>query len=168
MLDLLYCRQIKIQDKEGWMEVERLYRCMKIYNIIYMNWLKFLIAPAMFSACVTIVVTLYITCRPTAMPLIIYVAFPLSALTVLLVVFRICYDAVVAKRAGDGVLGNLQSRTAGYFSRLEQAEKREMTRRVRALQPVYIGIGQFSEITLEVSMSIWDEILNQLLFLLTL
>ena len=164
----LYCRQIKIHEKEGWMEVERMYRCMKIYNIIYMKWLKFVIAPAVFSACVTIAVTLYITCRPTAMPLIIYFAFPLSAATVLFVIFRICYDAVVTKRAGDGVLGNLQSRTAGYFSRLTQVEKREMRRRAKALHPVYIGIGEFSEITLEVSMSMWDEILNQLLFLLSL
>ena len=141
---------------------------MKIYNIIYMNWLKFVIAPAVFSACVTIVITLYVTCRPAAMPLILYFGFPLSAMVLLFIVFRICYDAVVAKRAGDGVLGNLQSRTAGYFSRLGPVEKREMTRRARALQPVYIGMGEFSEITLEMWMSIWDEILNQLLFLLTL
>ena len=141
---------------------------MKIYNIVYMNWFKYMIVPSIFSGCVTIVITLYGTCRPTAMPLIIYLAYPLSAVVLLFTLFRVCYVAVVAKRACDDVLGKLQSRTAGYFSRLAPVEKREMIRRGRALQPVYIGMGEFSEITLEVSMSIWDEILNQLLFLLTL
>ena len=148
--------------------MERSYRCMKIYSIIYMEWLKVVVVPAMFSVCTAIIIALYVTCRPAAMPLIIYFGFPLSATTLLFLLFRFCYDAVVAKRAGDGVLGNLQSRTGGYFSRLAPVEKREMTRRARALQPVYIGLGEFSEITLEVSMNIWDEILNQLLFLLSL
>ena len=75
--------------------------------------------------------------------------------------------SVVAKRTGDEVLGKLQSRTAEYFCQLELAEKKEMMRRAKALQPVRIAMGGFAEITMEVYMSIWDEILNQLLLLLS-
>ena len=121
-----------------------------------------------FSVSVAITQALYVTCRPTAMPLIIYLAYPLVATVPLFVIFRICYDAVAVKRAGDEVLGNLQSKTASYFSRLKPAEKREMMRRARALRPVCMEMGSFTEITLEVFMSIWDEILNQLVFLLSL
>ena len=94
-----YSRQVKIGDKDSWMKVEMLYRCMKIYNIIYMKWLKFVIAPTVFSACATIGLTLYFTCRPTAMPLIIYSVFPLSAMTVLFV--YICYAYIPAYRCKE-------------------------------------------------------------------
>ena len=66
------------------------------------------------------------------------------------------------------MLENLQSRTASYFYRLEPAEKKELMRRAKALQPVRIAMGEFAEVTMEVYMSILDEILNQLIFLLSL
>ena len=78
------------------------------------------------------------------------------------------YDAVVTKREADEVLTNLQSRTAGYYRKLGRVEKRELLKRSRAIQPVYLGIGQFTEMTLGVAMNLWDEVINQLLFLLSL
>ena len=150
------------------MRVERLYRCMKIFNIIYMNWLKLMVVPTLSSSFVAITVALYVTCRPAAMPLVIYFGFPVAAVVLLFIIFQSCYEAVVAKRAGDEVLEHLQSQTVGYMSGLDQAEKREMVRRARALRPVYLALGEFAEVTLEVSVSIWEEIINQLLFLLSL
>ena len=76
---------------------------------------------------------------------------------------------VMTKRSGDEVLSRLQSRTAGVYRTLrEPAEKREFMSSSRALQPVRLAIGEFTEATLGVVVSIWEEVLNQLLFLLAL
>ena len=80
----------------------------------------------------------------------------------------LCYDAVVAKRAADQVMEKLQSRQAPYFQRFSRAEKLLVMKRARALQPVYLAMGEFAEVTLDVPVSIWDEVINQLLFLLSL
>ena len=83
-------------------------------------------------------------------------------------IFWICLDAVLAKRTGDEVLANLQLRTARYFSWLGTVEKKEMMRRAKALQPKHVALGEFAEITMGVAVSINDEILNPLLFLISL
>ena len=78
------------------------------------------------------------------------------------------YDAVVARRSADGVLAGLQSRTSCFYARLERAEKIEFVRRARALPAVHLYIGEFNELTLDVAATTWDEVLNQLVFLLSL
>ena len=84
------------------------------------------------------------------------------------VITWLCYDAVVAKRSADETMEKLQSRTAPYLQRLTPADKLFVMRRARALQPVYIAMGEYAEITLDVPVNIWDEVINQLLFLLSL
>ena len=157
-----------MRDKRTWMKVEGFYRCVKLYNVIFRNWSGSVIVLAIFSGSACITAALYMTCRPSGLPVFIYCVFPIAAMAALFAIYRICYDAVMAKRTGDEVLGNLQSRTAGYFYGLELAEKKEMMRRAKALQPVRIAMGGFAEITMEITVGIWDEILNQLLFLLSL
>ena len=77
-------------------------------------------------------------------------------------------DAVWAKRAADEVLENPQSRTEDCYGRLPLTERKELVRRARALQPLYLGLGDFTELSFDVIISVWDEVLNQLLFLLSL
>ena len=150
------------------MQVEKLYQCMKLYNVVLMNWFRFAIVPPMCSISVCIIASLYVTCRPSGLPIIIYCVFPMVAMVALFVVFRMCFNAVVAKMTGDEVLGNVQLRTARFYYRPGPAERKELMRRAKALQPVRVAIGEFAEITMEVYVSIVDEILNQLLFLLSL
>ena len=83
-------------------------------------------------------------------------------------IFRLCLDAVMAKRKGDEVLGNLQSMTENYFGWLEPVEKKVLMRRAKAVQPLRIAMGEFAEVTVEVTVNILDEILNQRLLLLSL
>ena len=148
--------------------MERLYKCVRLYNTMYLNWMRYLLAPAIFLWCAAITVLLYVTFRPSGLPLLVYYWFPLVALVSVFIITWLFYDAVGTKRGADEVLANLQSRTAGYYRRLGPAQKRELLRRSRAIQPVYLDIGQFTEISLEVPMNLWDEVINQLLFLLSL
>ena len=161
-------RNIDLTDLDGWNRVEQLYNCMRLYNIMYFNWMRYLLAPVLFLWGAAVTMVLYVTFRPSGLPLFVYCWFPLVAAGSVVIITWLFYDGVLSKRAADEVLANLQSRTAGYYARLGPAEKMELLRRSRALQPVYLGIGQFTEISLEVAMNVWDEVINQLLFLLSL
>ena len=65
-------------------------------------------------------------------------------------------------------MGKLQSCTAAYYTRLDPPGKREVVRRSGALRPMCVPIGEFAEMSLEVMVTIWEELLSQLLFLLSL
>ena len=98
----------------------------------------------------------------------VYCWFPLVAVGAIIVVTTVLYDAVSAKRSADLVLANIQSRTSGCYQKLGRAGKPEFVKRARALQPLLFFIGVFTEITLDVVVSMWEEVFNQLLFLLSL
>ena len=159
---------MKMTDLENWLQAEKHYKRMRLYNTIYTNWIKFMVVPSIFAWCVGITFLLYVTFSPSGLPFFVYCWFPLVAGSSMFVITWLCYDAVVAKRAADEVMEKLQSRQAPYFRRFTQAEKLVVKGRARALQPVYLALGEYAEVTLDVPVNIWDEVINQLLFLLSL
>ena len=150
--------------------MERLYNCMRLHSIMYMNWMRYVVAPTIFLLACAIIVLLYVTFRPSGLPFLVDCWFPVVGVIAMFLLTWVFYDAVVVKRSTEEVLSTLQSRTSGYYRMLRDkpAEKREFMRRCRALQPIRLTIGDLSEFTLEVVMNIWEEVFNQLLFLLSL
>ena len=76
--------------------------------------------------------------------------------------------AMNAKRGSEELHGNHQNRMSPFLKNLPPVKRRELLLRARALRPVVVKVGEFSECSFEVLMNIWDEIINQLVFLLTL
>ena len=89
------------------------------------------------------------------------------AIVVVCVISWVVYDFVMVKRAADQVAVMLQSRTEPFYNRLSLIQRKELNRRARALRPVRISIGNFADVSLEVLVNMWDEVLNKLLFLLS-
>ena len=159
---------MKLTDLETWLQAEHAYRSMRLYNIVYMNWVGTMVVPTLFAACSGITILLYITFRPSGLPILVYCWFPIVAVVAMFSIAWLCYDAVIIKRKADEALGHLQSRSAGFLRWCQRSDKKELLSRGRALQPAYLALGEFTEFTLEVPMNVWDEVLNQLLFLLSL
>ena len=132
--------------------------------------MRYVVAPTLFLVALAVTALLFITFRPSDLPFLVYCWFPLVAVVAMFLLTWQFYDAVVVKRTTDEVMANLQSRTSGYYRTLRgnPAGKAEFMRRCRALQPIRLTIGDFTEFTLEVVMNIWEEVFNQLLFLLSL
>ena len=132
-----------------------------------MAWLEQILAPIYFSTCSGVTITLYITVRPSGLPFYVYVWVPLVGIIAFGLISWFVYDVVMVKRAAEHVLGTLQSRSAPFYGRLSADQRRELRQRTRALRPVHLSFGNFSDMSLEVLANIWDEMLNQLLFLLS-
>ena len=94
--------------------------------------------------------------------------FPVVGILDLGILSWLWYDVVILKRIAEDVLGNLQNRDRRYYHRMDMEEKKMFVRRGRSHRVVSMTIGEFAEFTVEGLMGVWEEVFNQLLFLLTL
>ena len=152
----------------SWNKVYDLYRGMQVYNGIVMKWLKIMDVPALFGSCCGVTLLLYVTIRPSGLAALIYIWFPVVAVLLMVVVTWLCYDCVIIKRMAEEIAANLQMATKRRFLSNDKLIQKHCIRRVKSLRPVYLVVGDFSEMTLEFPMNMWDEVFNQLVFLLSL
>ena len=141
---------------------------MVLYNVMLTNWHRLFMAPVLFTVGLGVTLLLYVTFRPSGLPMIVYCWFPLVAIGLIIIVTWIIYDVVSAKRSADQVLANIQSRTSGCYQKLLRAGRSDFVRRARALHPIRVAIGEFTEVTLDVAVAMREEVFNQFLFLLSL
>lgn len=110
-----------------------------------------------------VVLCLYIPIKHPEIPAILSGSFFVVGLVTQGVIFWTSYDIVQVIRASEQVMGQLHS----ISSRNKQLEYlRYFSKRSKALWPVNLPIGSFGKFSIEVPIIMWDEILNQLLFLL--
>ena len=158
-----------MSDERQWEKLEKAYKYLSILSGILMNYMKYMIVPILFVASGGVVVLLYITIRPYDLHVMIYCWFPLAGVSVMGIVLWTCYDVVIVKRLADELLGRLQEmKCLKFFGQLEKERQMEMLRRGRALRPLSLRVGEYADFSFTVTYNIWDEILNQLLLLLSL
>ena len=133
-----------------------------------MVWLEHMVAPILFSICSSIIILLYVTVRPSGLPFFVYIWFPLVAIVAMSIMSWVVYDAVRIKRTAEQVIGTLESRSEPFYRELSLVQRNELSRRARALRPVHLSVGNFADLSPEILANMWDEVLNQLLFLLSL
>ena len=81
----------------------------------------------------------------------------------MLLIFWQSYDMFRTIRASEDILGH----HAAYFQGITRAERIEMMKRSKAMRPVVFSLAD-SQFSLNLPINAWDEILNQILFLLSL
>ena len=108
------------------------------------------------------------TIRRTELPLLLYPLFPYMTAIFTVIMFDICRDDVVSIRVSEDVLSRLRSTAMEYLKQMPVLEKLTMLKRAKALRHIYGNVGIVEEYTIDVPVGVWDEILNQILFLLTL
>ena len=148
-------------------QVERLYICYELYSRVCNVWLKFMLPPTIFSVSLTIIVTSFVSIRYTELPFLFYILFPITAFTLMLIILWISYDAVCITRDSEDILRQLSASEAPYLRSTPRRAKAEIMKRVRAMRVVGFPIGEFAVFSIDVPIAVWEEILNQVLFLLS-
>ena len=157
-----------IPDMESRVLVERLYSYLLHHNRVVQTWMKFMLPPTLSAVSVAVIVSTFVSIRYTDLPLLLYIIFPYTAFTLMLVIFWMCYDTVLVVRASEDVMGRLLSHNAIYLRPLSRAERIKVLKRAKAMKVLEFPIGEFSEFSLTLPVNIWDEIINQVVFLLSL
>ena len=164
---ILY-RTIRVATHAQHLKLERLYICGQVYNTILDVIYKLVSPPGIFNSGLIIVLTWFLTMRHSQVPWYIYMWFPYIAILFTVVLFALCYDGILAIRASKKVLSILRSNEKQYFLRLPAEDRKAMMRRAKALRPAFFSVGNFTDFNVDVPIGVWNQIVNQLVFLLTL
>ena len=161
-------RSLRVVTHAQHLQLEWLYVCGQVYNTNLDVLYKLVVPPGMFNGGPTIVLTWFLTMRYSEVPWYIYMWFPYVAALFTVVLFALCYDGILAIRASEESLSTLRSMEKQYFLRMPIQERKAMIRRAKAFRPAFFSVGNFTEFNMDVTIGVWDEIVNQLMFLLTL
>ena len=156
----------KVEDRE---EVERLYICLELYFRILQTWVRLMLPTIIFPPSCAIIIAVFVSIRFTSLPYILYQFFPSTAVTIVGLLFWFIYQMELVQKGSEDLRSRLLSREAKYVSgNLKETRIRRLLIRARATRPVSYPVGEFSEVSLGLGVNIWEECLNQVIFLLSL
>ena len=153
---------------DSWMKLRRKYYLLQVYLCLINSWIKFMIVPTLISICSSIVIALYISLRHSDIAILIYLAFVCLGVSLLILLFWFSFEFIALIRSTEAIVATLNSRDQAYFVQLSPDEQRFLTKCGKATRQAVIEIGDFVEYSIDCPIGFWDEILNQLIFLLTL
>ena len=111
---------------------------------------------------------LYLVLRNDSLPTIVVLIMSYTAFVILLAIFFVSYDIVAIIQASEDVVQNLLNPQHEYYRDADPLVKAGLLKAARALKPVELPVGHFATFSFGVTQVIYEEILNQLLFLLSL
>ena len=146
-----------------------MYICLQLHLRIVQDWIRFALVPTVFGMITGVLACAYATIRYShILPMYLYVTFPFIAAVLMLNIFWTSYDAVLVVRASEYILlRTLRNQEAEYLQWLSRAEKVKVLKRARAMRVLKFPVGSFTTFSLRVPVVIWDEVLSQLLLLLS-
>ena len=152
---------------DSWMKLRRKYYLLQIYFCLCNSWVKFMIVPAILAICSSIVIALYISLRHTEIAILIYLAFVGVGVTLFILLFWFSFEVIAVIRSTEAIVATLNTRDQAYFLQLSPMEQRYLTKFGKTTRQAVFEIGDFVEYSIDCPIGYWDEILNQLIFLLT-
>ena len=167
----LFRKIIVLTTEEDRLLLWHKYLTLQVFNELCSTWAKLMIVPTITSATSTIIISLYVTIRHEDLPIWLVPFFFYLGMTLFGIVFWVAYQVILVIRGSEAIIRvltalELKDRT-GRRMDVPMAVKKYIVKRGRATRPLNYRIGEFMEFSLDVPIGIWDEILNQLLFLLT-
>lgn len=160
-------RGINILSLRSRRRVEQMYVQLELFSRITQAWFRVFFPAWLVSASAAVIILGFVAIRYTELPIFCYIMFPYCALILLGLIFWQCYDMLCVIRESEDILSQLQQRHTPYFESMTRAERAEVTKRSKALRPVMFNMGD-SAFSINVPINAWDEIVNQILFLLSL
>ena len=161
--------KIPVRDLESRATVERLYVCLELHLRLAQVWIRFAFVPATFGIVTGVLAAAYATVRyVNTLPLYLYIMFPLTAVVLMGNYLWLSHDAVRVVRASEVVLiQTLRNVEAEHLRELSRVEKLKVVKRANASQVLGLPMGNFTTFSLKVPVVIWEEVLNQLILLLS-
>ena len=162
-------RQFSIHNLDQREQLERLYICLEVYFRTLQVWIRLMLPPTIFAPSCAIIIAVFVSIRFTSLPFILYQFFPSTAVTIPFLLFWIIFEMELTTRGSEDLRGRLLSREPDYVRRmLKDTRIRRMLSRARATRQVSYPIGEFADVSLSLGVNMWEECLNQVIFLLTL
>ena len=162
-------RQMKVVDLESREEVERMFVCWQLCEKMARPWLKPHSVSIIVSVGCAATIYIFMAVKYTNLPTLLYSAVAIMGPGFLLLLAVRMYDCVIASQLSGGVLvDQLMNLTAPGLRNLPRKMQQELMKKSKAMRPIAFAVGSFTDVQYTVMMAIWEEVLNQVLFLLSL
>ena len=171
----LFCgREVHVDNMDSrWMLWQK-YVQLQVFNQLCLTWAKSMLGPTIASITSSIAVCFYITIRHNDVPPFLIPVFFYVGITLFAIVFWGCVQVINVSKTSQSLIGTLTIMPtipahAGneYEVSGGQELKKYIMRKGKATRPMYFRLGDFMEVSIDVPIGIWDEILNQVLLLLS-
>ena len=158
--------KIRVQENE-WRSFTSSFR--RTTGLRTTSYVRILACPVIFAISSVIIITMYATIRHrNDLPWFIYYSNVFVGVVITLATAWFFYDLLTGIQNSEDVVGRLQDPTDALKSGLYKREELDgFRRRAKAMRPLRVSLWVFSEATLDLPVAMWDEILNQLFFLLS-
>ena len=148
--------------------MEQLYGTMWVYGSALSAVSKVIIPTMLLSGGIGIVMMTFLSLRNFNMPTFLFLCVSSTALAGSLVMFGQIYEAVCITRASQAIISRMLSAEELDLKLMTKSERDEIMRRAKAFRLVQAPIGDFGYVSMSVFMACCEEILSQVLFLLSL
>ena len=159
------------QTHQSLQDVEILWRAyegLQVFHSVAAQYTRFFLLSTFVGVATTIIVCFYVSIRDSELPLIIYILFLIAGVTMFFWLFWYAYQVVMMVRVAEEIVGIFTAAPYKHYKELLREEKKYLMRKGRATRPLGYRMGNFADFSLDVPVATWEEIVNQLLFLLSL
>ena len=149
-------------------DVEQMYINWQLFCYTARSWYKIHITPIIGGISCAIVIYTFVAIKFTNLPLLVYLIFPVAGVVHMTLLMLGVYDAVVANDLSEQVIAQkLMSFETGELQEVPRISRKNLGRRVKALMPISVPVGTFTDVRFNLMVTILEEIMNQVLFLLS-
>ena len=141
---------------------------MQVYHRLHCDWWYWTLPYHILSLSATAVLGMYVGIRHTELPWYLYWIYWIAGFGVLLLLVGVGHDIMFAKIESERIVEFLKSPVSGGLEKFSSAERKMILKRSEALHSLQFRIAAFAVYSWAVPWRTWVEILNQLLFFLTL
>ena len=143
-----------------------MYITFQVHNKLLNDWLGPILFPILLGLGSAVVLFVYLPLRHHELPGFITLLLVALAALIMAIVFWLCFEGVTIIRNSEEIVQELRSQPTGEQG-LSPAQRKLFLKRAKALRPFSVAVGTFGEFNLDVPTIMWEEILNQLVFLLS-
>ena len=127
------------------------------------------LSPAMLLAgCAGIIVATFMSLTHMQLSFFLQACYAISAVFCVGILFEQIYECVCFTRDSERIIERLLSMEQSHLRGMTRREMEAVMKRAKAFRPIMIPIGSFCDVTMAVIEVSWEEIMNQVLFLLSM
>ena len=144
---------------------------LQLFHKLCLIWVKVMSPASVASITSAIIVCFYITIRHNDVPSFLIPVFFYVGTTCVGIIFWLGIQVIDVSKASEALIGRLTAIPVGTGNEYGISDPRELkkyiVRKGKATRAIKFRFGDFTDVTIDVPIGVWDEILNQVLFLLS-
>lgn len=160
-------RKTAVTSGDGLIRLWRKFICVHVYVLMLDSFFRVILPIVICCLFAGQIVALFVAIRSSGISGWLACSSGFGGLTVLVVQLWICQQGLTAFELGEDTLARIRSTEHKFFRRLDRQEQLFLRKLARATRMPKPKIGPFIDFSLKVPIGIWEETLNQLLFLLS-